>query len=105
MEDAKKTNSPKIVFSKWKKICDHDMRECEKDFLRKDSFILRQFLKNSVLLKILQIFACNGHNKLTTYFLLMTLFYRNKQFVAISEIELIFHTYCPINTQLDQSLM
>ena len=38
MEDSKKM-SPQLAFSKWKKICDHDMRECEKDYLRIDSFI------------------------------------------------------------------
>jgi len=55
MKDAKKMNSPQKVFSKWKKICDHDMKECEKDYLRKASFKFKQLFKNTVLEKFLQV--------------------------------------------------
>ena len=50
MEDSKRM-SPQLAFSKWKKICDHDMRECEKDYLRKDSFIWRHFRQSKALLE------------------------------------------------------
>ena len=37
--------SAEVAFLKWKKICQRDMKDCERDYLRNDSFI-EQFLKN-----------------------------------------------------------
>ena len=71
--------SARSAFLKWKKICDHDMQECEKDYLRKDSFILRQGLNELSLSKkpeiatdtftsklghILEKLLMDGHNPL-----------------------------------------
>ena len=39
MNDSQKM-SAELAFLKWKKICKHDMKDCERDFLRNDSFKL-----------------------------------------------------------------